>query len=202
LPPNITIEHLSLGVRRERARSHKRELFEPLLVETTPSVVQLLAMNTRLREPDMIQLTALRPTHPYALWSVLLQHRWLANDQVREACARNPAAKPWLVMALSPLLGAAKLNGTVRKVRLPKPVLQAMRPLYGGACAGLIDEALARDDGAPGPIVFEIEESWEEAKAFMDDSRAALGGALAGDEGIGGDTEVAGDTPRRAPRET
>lgn len=171
LPLHLSIEHLSLGVRRERARSPKRAVFAPLLLETTPSVVQLLAGNTRMREPDLVALTALRPTHPYALWAVLLYHRWLASDAVREACARNPAAKPWLVLTLSPLLGAAKLRGVVRKTRLTKPVLQAMLALYGGSCEDIIREALARDAPSAGPLVFAVDETFEEAMAFMNEQR-------------------------------
>ena len=171
LPPNITIEHLALGVRRERARSPRREVFAPLLVENTPSVVQLLSNNTRLRQGDVVQLAALRPTHPYALWSILLNHRWLSNDPVREACARNPAAKPWLVLTLAPLLGAPKLNEVIKKVRLPKEMLEAMLPLYGGACRPVIEDALARGDEQPGPLIFEIEETFDDAKAFVDGER-------------------------------
>lgn len=168
LPPHLSIEHLPLGVRRERARSPKRDVFEPLLVEATPSVMQLLVNNTRLREPDVVALAALRPTHPYALWSILLNHRWLSNDKVREACARNPAAKAWLVFTLSPLLGAGKLHEVVKKVRLPKPVLSVMLPLYGGACRRVIEDALARGDEKPGPLVFQIDETFDDAKAFVD----------------------------------
>ncbi|GEM_PF-2944437 len=167
LPPHITIEHWPLGVRRERARSSKRDRFMPLLVETTPSVVQLLAFNTRLREEDLVQLAALRPTHPYALWSILLSHRWLSNDQVREACARNPAAKPWMLITLAPLLGAGKLNELIRKVRVHKSLLKAMLPLYGGACERVIKDALARDDEKPGPLVFSIDETFDEAEDFI-----------------------------------
>lgn len=168
LPPHLSIEHLALGVRRERARSPKRTVFAPLLVENTPSVVQLLANNTRLREPDLVALAAHRPQHPYALWSILLNHRWLSSDLVREACTRNPAAKQWLIFALAPLLGAAKLNEVVRKVRLEKDLLTVMLPLYRGACERLIREALDREDDAGGHVVFEIDETFDEAKAFID----------------------------------
>jgi hypothetical protein len=173
LPPHLSIEHLPLGVRRERARSPHRAVFGPLLVETTPSVVQLLAHNTRLREPDMVALAALRPHHPYALWSVLLSHRWLSSDRVREACARNPVAKEWMILALSPLLGAAKLNELVCKVRLKEDVLTAMLPLYRGGCDRHLREALGRGEEPSRTVIFEIDETFDDAKAFADEQQSS-----------------------------
>ncbi len=171
LPPHLSIEHLALGTRRERARSPRRAVLEPLLVETTPSVVQLLARNTRMREPDIIQMAAMRPNHPYALWALLLNHRWLASDAVREACCRNPVAKPWMILALAPLLGVHKLREVVKKVRLDNKLLSVMQPLYGGACERTIKEAMARGDEAIGPLVFEIEETYDDAKSFIENQR-------------------------------
>jgi hypothetical protein len=46
----------------------------------------------------------MRPTHPWALQALLSVPRWLGNERVVEAAARNASAPGWLVLALAPLL--------------------------------------------------------------------------------------------------
>jgi hypothetical protein len=99
-----TLEDIPLGVRKERARGAHRERLAALLVDTTPSVVQILAENPRVLEPAAVQIASLRPQHPYALQALLMAPRWLSNVAVGEAAARNQAAPGWLVLGLAPLL--------------------------------------------------------------------------------------------------
>lgn len=155
LAPHITIEHLPLGVRRERARGPKRALLTSLLVETHPSVVTLLARNPRLREPDAVRLTALRPQHPYALWAMLLCPRWLSSPRVLEAIALNPACKPWMLLALLPLLPSAV---AARALRTHAPdFAEVARGLHRGGLVATVDELVAREKVRPGPIIIRID---------------------------------------------
>ncbi len=175
LPLHVTIDHISLGHRRERARLPKRAAFSPLFVDMTPSVVQLLAFNPRLRQEDAVQMAAMRPQHPWALWAILLNFRWLSNETVREAVALNPYARQWTTLALAPLIGAERMGRVVRKIRLPSEVLTAMLPLHGGACVPAIREVLMRDAPSAGSLIFEIEETEEDAAAeFGPDTLEAL----------------------------
>lgn len=179
LPLHVTIEHLSLGHRRERARLAKRSAFEPLLLETTPSVVQLLSFNPRLRQDDAVRMAALRPQHPWALWALLLNYRWLTNETVREAVAMNPHARKWTTFALAPLIGAERLGRVVQKIRMPAELLTTLLPLYDGGVGPLIAEVLGR----PPPVgvqVYEIEETAEEAAAAF--AAASAAGVLEIDE--------------------
>ena len=156
LAPNIAIEHLSLGVRRERARSSKRSVLLPLLVETHPSVVTLLAGNPRLRDLDAVRLMALRPQHPYALWAMLLRPRWLSRPEVLEAIALNPACLPWMLLTIAPLLSSAVLSRALRSGRLTNAVIEATRHLHAGAMIDAVDAALRRARRHHDPIIVEI----------------------------------------------
>ena len=153
LPPPVAIEHLPLGLRRERARGPKRELLVQLLVDTDPSVVELLARNPRLRQADIMRLATNRRTHPWALWSLMLAQRWLSDRGIPLAIAHNPVCPPWLLVALAPLLEATQLGDALRKrPLLGAEVLQPLAVLHGGALRTWIEARLAQlalgdDDG-------------------------------------------------------
>ena len=104
LKPHPSIEKVALGRRRERARLAGREQWQPLLVDTTPAVVQLLAENPRVTHAQAMEIATLRPQHPFALEALLLSYRWLSDVKIAEAVARNPSTAPWLARALDPLL--------------------------------------------------------------------------------------------------
>lgn len=103
-PLHPSIEKFPLGVRRERARKPDKAAWQPLLVDSTPAVVQLLAENPRLLQIHAIQMATLRPTHPYALQALLMAQRWLTDEAVLQAVARNQDAPAWLVLGVAPLL--------------------------------------------------------------------------------------------------
>jgi hypothetical protein len=174
LPLHVTIDHISLGHRRERARLPNRDAFVALFLDNTPSVVQLLSLNTRLNQDDMVHMAALRPQHPWALWAMLLNFRWLSNATVREAVALNPYARPWTTFALTPLIGAEKMSRVSRKIRLPSEMLTAMIPLHGGACATLIREVLMADGPVAGSLIFEINETEDEAAQIFGEGEDVL----------------------------
>ncbi|MSQ82034.1 MAG: hypothetical protein EXR77_03840 [Myxococcales bacterium] len=99
-----SVEKWSLGLRRERARATATTHQNWLLLDSTPAVVQILAENPKTLEPHAVQIASMRPQHPWALQALLLQPRWLGNDKVCEAAARNSSTPTWLVLALAPLL--------------------------------------------------------------------------------------------------
>ncbi len=104
IPLHPSVEKIALGVRKERARVPDLEVLTPLLADSTPAVIQILAENPRVLEAHALLIATLRPTHPYALQALLLHQRWLTNVKVVEGVARSEAAPPWLVLALTPLL--------------------------------------------------------------------------------------------------
>ncbi len=104
LPLHPSVEKIALGVRKERARVPDLDVLAPLLVDSTPAVVQILSENSRVMEAQALLVASLRPTHAYALQALLLNLCWLTNVKVVEAVARSDAAPAWLVLAVTPLL--------------------------------------------------------------------------------------------------
>ncbi len=99
-----SVDKWSLGWRRERARMAETSYQAFLLLDSTPAVVQIIAENPKTLEPHAVQMASMRPQHPWALQALLLQPRWLGNDRVCEAVARNNSTPGWLVLLLAPLL--------------------------------------------------------------------------------------------------
>jgi len=99
-----SIEKITLGHRRERARLPDRDQWLPLLLDTTPAVVQLLGENPRVSQAHALDIATLRPTHACALEALMMSFRWLSDVKIAEAVARNPAAPGWLACGLEPLL--------------------------------------------------------------------------------------------------
>ncbi|HAN30519.1 MAG TPA: hypothetical protein DCQ06_02880, partial [Myxococcales bacterium] len=170
LAPHISIEHLALGVRRERARAPERERWAALLVETHPSVVALLAANTRPREVDMVRLAAYRTQHPYALWAIALQPRWLASQRVMEAIVLNPACLNWMWLCLVPLTTHAVALRTVRTRRASQELLASVHGIQGGH---LVEEIMARARRSAEPTVAHVIEVDESLDGVTVDLQAA-----------------------------
>ena len=156
LKPHVTIEHLPLGTRRERARMAPPSVHRPLLIDTTPVVVQILAENPRLGEAQALQLAARRPTQQFALVAVLMTWRWLVRDRVREAVALNPSCPVWLALALAPLLTAQSLQQMVRNRDLDTELLMAMQGLLGGAVDDTLRRVASRGSAPAETPVFEV----------------------------------------------
>ena len=182
LPPPVAIEHLPLGLRRERARGPKRELLLQLLVDTDPSVVELLARNPRLRQGDIMRLATNRRTHPWALWSLMLTQRWLSDRGIPLAVVHNPVCPPWLLLALAPLLDPVQLGDALRKRPLLKAeVLEPMVVLHGGALRGWIEARLAQLGAGEDDGVVAIDTDLADAGDALGDAFAELVASL-GDE--------------------
>ncbi len=175
LPPPVSIEHLPLGLRRERARGPKRELLVQLLVDTDPSVVELLARNPRLKQADIMRLATNRRTHPWALWSLMLTQRWLSDRGIPLAVVHNPVCPPWLLVALAPLLDATQLGDALRKrPLLGAEVLEPLVVLHGGSLRTWIESRLARMGASDDDGVVAIDTDLAEAGDALADAFAEL----------------------------
>ena len=158
LPPHPSIEPIPLGTRRERARLPRKDLLLPLLLDTTPSVVLLLAENPRIVQAHALQMATLRPTHPYALQALLMPLRWLADEKIAEAVARNPAAPAWLVLALAPLLPRKVLAALVHLAWIDASV-RALLAGWLGLDGQVIEAAVATAAAGRDPEVFYVDEA-------------------------------------------
>lgn len=121
-----SVEKWPLGVRRERARGTDKNALQILLLDTTPAVVQILAENPRVLEPQAVQIASLRSQHPWALQSLLMMPRWMGNERVVEAVLRNPSTPGWLVLLLAPLVARRIQMAVVHLPWLPQPVAKVL----------------------------------------------------------------------------
>lgn len=174
-PPHVTIEHLSLGVRRQRARQPAREQWRPLLVDVDPAVVELLALNPRLQVDDMVRLASNRNTHPWSLWSLLLSPRWRVRSEVLIAVAANPRCALWLLLVIAPLLPPRELGDALRRrSRLRADELSLFAGLHRGALDPWIEQRVAELRGREVPDVVEVETPLEDAGDALAAAFAAL----------------------------
>ena len=155
LPLQPSVEKIPLGVRKERARVPDPEVVAPLLADSTPAVVHILAENPRVSEVHALLVATLRPTHPYALQALLLNLRWLTNVKVVEAVARSDAAPPWLVLALTPLLATPVQMAIAKLPRIHPEVRELMAQWLDLGDVVLAAAPLRRD---PNPGIFAVGE--------------------------------------------
>lgn len=153
LPLHPSVERIALGVRKERARVPDLEVVAPLLVDSTPAVIQILAENPRIMEAQALLMATLRPTHPYALQALLLNQRWLTNIKIVEAVARSDAAPPWLVLALTPLLPRPVQMAIVN---LPRIDLEVRELMARWLDLGDVVMAAAPHSRDPNPGIFDV----------------------------------------------
>ena len=154
LPLHPSVEKIALGVRKERARVPNLDVLAPLLVDSTPAVIQILSENPRIREPHALLIATLRPTHPYALQALLLNLHWLTNIKVVEAVARSEAAPPWLVLALTPLLAK---SAQMAIANLPRINVEVRELLAQWLDLGEVVLAAApRERRDPNPGIFDV----------------------------------------------
>ncbi len=127
-----SVDKLPLGVRRERARGTDQTQLQFLLLDNTPAVVQILADNPRVTEGLAVQIASLRSQTAYALQAVVMVPRWLGNERVVEAVARNPGAPPWLTLLLAPLLPRRTQLALTHLEWLDRPLRDVLADWHGG----------------------------------------------------------------------
>lgn len=146
-----SVEKIPLGTRRERARSPSRDQLAALLLDTTPSVVQILAENPRTLQAHAMQMATLRPTNAWALQAILMSLRWLSNELICESCMRNQAAPAWLVLALAPLV-PSKIQLSVLHLPWINVSVRALLARW----LGLADQMDLEQEVAE-PVVYELD---------------------------------------------
>lgn len=130
---------LTLGERKSLARKPDRKLMDRVLRDPHPDVIELLLMNPRLTEPDVVRLCARRPNAPEILTRVFRSPRWVVQPRVRTALAMNPSTPPAIAEAVVPMLTPADLLALARDEHAPATVrvrcvevLQRLNPLLDG----------------------------------------------------------------------
>ena len=115
---------LTLGERKSLARRPDRRLLDRVLRDPHPDVIELLLMNPRLTEADVVRLCARRPNVPEILVRVFRAPRWAVRPAVRAALALNPATPPFIAGAVVPLLAPDDLRAIALDERTAASVRQ------------------------------------------------------------------------------
>ena len=99
---------ITLGERKSLARATPsklpREVFERLLRDDDPSVVEILLANPRLTETDVVRIAARRPTTPELQRAVYRCERFVQRYPVKRALAFNPYTPSDVAARLVPML--------------------------------------------------------------------------------------------------
>jgi hypothetical protein len=123
------LDGLSLGHKRQLARSIDPERAARFVAESDPSVVGNLLLNPRLTEDLVVRVAARRPARAEALRQIWNSARWSTRRRVKLALAHNPYAEPEVVLKILPLLGGPDLRGVAEDSTLHPIVRAAARRL-------------------------------------------------------------------------
>jgi hypothetical protein len=108
-PLYSTDRELSLGERRALARQPSRRLFDKLLTDPEPLVIERLLENPRLTEDDVVRLIARRPALTAAHLAVA-RTPWISRRRVRLSLMQNPGTPPAIAVPLVALCSRPELR--------------------------------------------------------------------------------------------
>ncbi|HEY7956871.1 MAG TPA: hypothetical protein VII38_16315 [Polyangia bacterium] len=124
---------ITLGERKSLARGSRlsRELIDRLLRDPDPAVLEILLLNPRVTEEDVVRLAARRPTSAAAQRVVFHSERFIVRYGVKRALAFNPYTPSDLAARLAPLLTKPDLISLAEDGQVREMVRQAARELLG-----------------------------------------------------------------------
>src|SRR5262249_19343721 len=124
----------TLGERKSMARGDPRkvprELFDRILRDTDPSVLEIVLGNPRLTEADAVRLAARRPTSGDAQRAIFRCERFISRYAVKRALAFNPFPPSDSAARLVPLLTRPDLKDLMDDPHVAAPVREAARELW------------------------------------------------------------------------
>jgi hypothetical protein len=128
---------LSLGLRRQAARTTDRNTLDRLLRDPDHRVITLVLDNPRLRERDVVVIASRRPTSAAVLRVISRHQRWSSRYRIRKTLACNPYTPSEIACRLFATLLVQDLRFIVGSgVLLPEVQDEARRALErrtGGA---------------------------------------------------------------------
>ena len=134
----MDLDDLTLGERKNLARTGDERMLNRLMEEIDPRVVAQLILHPRMTETRVLKLASKRPMHPQSLVTILHHERWGALASVQESIASNPWASDGLRAALVPLLGR-KAQVDLSKGSAAVPAIRATMDYLRGNPIPLMD---------------------------------------------------------------
>ena len=141
LPPHHILENrkslrgprferdVSLGERKQMARTSDRHLLERLLLDLNPEVIRKLCMNPKVTLKDILQVCTRRPNTPEAITAIAMSHRWFVREEVRFAILSNPYSPTGISLKLLPLLKVQQLKEISSGVDLHPAIMHTAKRL-------------------------------------------------------------------------
>ena len=130
VPPYRSDRELSVGERRSLARRPDRRLFEKLLADPNPMVIERLLANPRLTEDDVIRLVTRRPA-PVEAQLAVARTPWLCRRRVRMSLLQNPGTPAAVAVPLVALCTKTELRTLIRSHESSEIVRHVASELYG-----------------------------------------------------------------------
>ena len=124
LPMNRDV---SLGERRQLARTARGDLLDRLLYDPNPLVLENLLENTSLRTERVLIVASRRPTTPELLDTIALHRTWVTHQDLREALVMNPFVRTGVALKFTCTLNLKVL----RRVRDSRGLHPSISELAG-----------------------------------------------------------------------
>ena len=121
---------LSVGERRFLARRPDRRLFEKLLADPNPMVIERLLANSRLTEDDVIRLVTRRPA-PVEAQIAVARTPWLCRRRVRMSLLQNPGTPAAVAVPLVALCTKTELRVLAKSHESSEIVRHVASELHG-----------------------------------------------------------------------
>lgn len=129
LPSHPALAEVSLGHRRQMARSANPERLARFVAERDPSVMRNVLVNPRLTEDLVLRIAARRPARADVLSEIWASRRWSVRRRVRTALVFNPYTDPAVSLKILPLLSMRDLKEAGADATLHPLVQEAARRL-------------------------------------------------------------------------
>lgn len=127
---------ITLGERKSLARGDPRkvprDLFDRILRDTDPSVLEIVLGNPRLTEGDAVRLAARRPTSAEAQRAIFRCERFISRYAVKRALAFNPFTPSDIAARLVGLLTRQDLKDLLGDPHVSEAVRRAAHEIFGG----------------------------------------------------------------------
>lgn len=119
---NEQLESRPLGWRKTLARGNSRLVFDRLVFDKHPMVIEILLNNPHILERDVIKMAALQPTSEHALKTIFAHPRWIRRYSIKKSLVFNPYTPISIVESLLAYMLEQDLRDASRSRRLSPTV--------------------------------------------------------------------------------
>jgi hypothetical protein len=100
LDEDPVLKEMTLGAKRQNARTRNRDLIDRLCNDQDPMVIQHLLHNPVVTIREVVKIAAKRPTGAQVLWVIYRDARWVNHYVVKKALVNNPYTPTPIALSL------------------------------------------------------------------------------------------------------